>query len=287
MKQKTVHRLHADTDEYGDVYTYVALDADTKLVPSFHVGKRDRTNTHLFVRDVKARITNRPQVTTDAYQAYFGAMVRSFGQDVDYAHEQKVFASELNSGRGRYSPPVLTACDKQAVIGDPDPAFISTSFVERQNLTMRMSMRRFTRLTNGFSKKRENLVAAVCLHFAHYNFCRTHKTLKTTPAVRHGIADHVWRLRSCCWPLQTCNRREFQIRTLPSNAPCRIAATAVATLASPATRITGRSGLRTRISRTSSTPPRGSSWTAQIKASAPWLWLIANAASIDETVSQA
>jgi hypothetical protein len=111
---------------------------------------------------------------------------------VDYAHEQKVYASELNSGRGRYSPPMLTSCDKQAMIGDPDPAFISASFVERQNLTMRMSMRRFTRLTNGFSKKRENLVAAVCLHFAHYNFCRTHKTLKTTPAMRHELADHVW-----------------------------------------------------------------------------------------------
>jgi IS1 family transposase len=191
MKQKTAKKL-GKTAEYGDVYTFVALDADTKLIPAFHVGNRDGDNTRLFIRDLKQRIVNRPQITTDAYQAYFGAIIRYFGQDVDYAHEQKVFASELNSGRGRYSPPVLAGCDRQAVIGDPDPAHISTSFVERQNLTIRMSMRRFTRLTNGFSKKRENMVAAVCLHFAHYNFCRLHKTLKTTPAVAHGLENHVW-----------------------------------------------------------------------------------------------
>jgi len=191
MKQKTAQRL-GKAEEYGDLYTYVGINAQTKLAVAYHVGKRDAENTHLFIHDLRRRVVNRPQITTDAYQAYFGAIVRFFGQNVDYAHEQKVFASELNTGRGRYSPPVLTSCDKQAVIGDPDPAFISTSFVERQNLTMRMSMRRFTRLTNGFSKKRENLVAAVCLHFAHYNFCRTHKTLKTTPAVAHGITDHVW-----------------------------------------------------------------------------------------------
>jgi IS1 family transposase len=198
MKQKTAKKL-GKGDEYGDLYTYVGMDAETKLAPSYHVGKRDAENTRLFIHDLRARIVNRPQITTDAYQAYFGAIVRYFGQDVDYAHEQKVFASELNSGRGRYSPPVLTACDRQAVIGDPDPAFISTSYVERQNLTMRMSMRRFTRLTNGFSKKRENLVAAVCLHFAHYNFVRIHKTLKTTPAVRHGISDHVWSVEELLW----------------------------------------------------------------------------------------
>ncbi|HTT76027.1 MAG TPA: IS1 family transposase [Candidatus Binataceae bacterium] len=208
MKQKTAHRL-GKVGEYGDVYTFVALDAQTKLIPAFHIGHRDAENTRLFIHDLKQRIVNRPQITTDAYQAYFGAIIRYFGQDVDYAHEQKVFASELNSGRGRYSPPVLTSCDKQNLIGDPDPAHISTSYVERQNLTIRMSMRRFTRLTNGFSKKRENMVAALCLHFAHYNFCRTHKTLKTTPAVAHGLENHIWSIEEMLFNVAATQQPEI------------------------------------------------------------------------------
>jgi IS1 family transposase len=192
MKQKTAKKVNVLNEEYGDTYTYVALDADTKLVPAFHVGKRDADNTRLFISDLKQRIINPPQLSSDAYQAYMGAIIRYFGQDVDYAHEHKVFASELNTGRGRYSPPSMLQCSKDVLIGNPDPEHISTAYVERQNLTMRMTMRRFTCLTNGFSKKRGNLVAAVCLHFAHYNFCRTHKTLKTTPAVAHGLENHVW-----------------------------------------------------------------------------------------------
>jgi len=193
MKAATQRKLGSDANpEIGDVYTFVAIDADTKLVPCFHIGDRTGFDTNIFIKDLRQRIVNRPQITSDAFRAYLPAIQKSFGDDVDYAHEHKVFASMLNTGRGRYSPPSMLQWEKAAVLGDPDRAHISTSYVERQNLTMRMGMRRFTRLTNGFSKKRGNLVAAVCLHFAHYNFCRTHKTLKTTPAVAHGIADHVW-----------------------------------------------------------------------------------------------
>lgn len=191
MKQKTARSLNK-TDEFGDVYTFVAIDAETKLVPCWHVGKRTWNNTALFVSDLRSRVTNRPQITTDAFAAYYGAIQRAFESDVDYAQLTKVFASELNEGRGRYSPPVMVNCEKERLIGLPDADHISTSYVERQNLTMRMQMRRFTRLTNGFSKKRVNHAAAVCLHFAHYNLVRIHKTLRMTPALVHGIVDHLW-----------------------------------------------------------------------------------------------
>jgi IS1 family transposase len=190
-KQKTA-RAQNKTDEFGDLYTFVAIDADTKLVPAFHVGKRTWNDTHLFVDDLKARLVNRPQISSDAFPAYYGAIMRAFEGKVDYAQTTKVFASELNAGRGRYSPPIMMKCDKEPLIGTPDPDEISTSYVERQNLTMRMQMRRFTRLTNGFSKKRVNHAAAVCLHFAHYNFVRVHKTLRMTPAMAHGVSDHIW-----------------------------------------------------------------------------------------------
>jgi IS1 family transposase len=169
MKQKTARALDK-MDEFGDVYTFVAIDADTKLVPSFHVGRRTENDIAEFVADLKARIVNRPQITSDAFRPYYGTIMRVFGNNVDYAQIHKVFASELNAGRGRYSPPILMKCERDPIIGNPDNEHISTSYVERQNLTMRMRMRRFTRLTNGFSKKRVNHAAAVCLHFAHYNF---------------------------------------------------------------------------------------------------------------------
>src|SRR6185437_11247927 len=191
MKQRTA-KLQNKTDEFGDFYTFVAIDADTKLVPAFHIGKRDWDSTEIFIRDLRERIVNRPQISSDSFRAYFGAIQEIFGHDVDYAQQHKVFASELNTGRGRYSPPKLVKCVNEQSIGNPAPQHVSTAYVERQNLTMRMGMRRFTRLTNGFSKKRENLVAAVCLHFAHYNFCRIHKSLKTTPAVIHGLDTRVW-----------------------------------------------------------------------------------------------
>jgi IS1 family transposase len=191
MKQKTAKALN-QTDEFGDVYTFVAIDADTKLVPAFHIGKRTWNDTQLFVNDLKGRITNRPQISSDAFQAYYGAIMRAFEGKVDYAQTVKVFASELNTGRGRYSPPVMMKCEKEPLIGNPDRDEISTSYVERQNLTMRMQMRRFTRLTNGFSKKRQNHAAAVCLHFAHYNLVRIHRTLRMTPAMAARITDHLW-----------------------------------------------------------------------------------------------
>lgn len=192
MKQKTANRLMRSHEEIGDVYTFVAIDADTKLIPCFHIGRRTTDDTEIFVNDLRERIIGRVQITSDSFRPYLGAISRAFGTDVDYAQQHKTFASELNTGRGRYSPPVLLKCDKANQIGNPDEDHVSTAFVERQNLTMRMAMRRFTRLTNGFSKKRENLVAAVCLHFAHYNLCRTHKTIKATPAVAHGLEQHVW-----------------------------------------------------------------------------------------------
>jgi len=191
MKQKTAGKLNK-ADEFGDLYTFVAIDADTKLVPAFHVGKRTWSDTQLFIDDLKERLVNRPMLTTDAFPAYYGAIMRAFEGKVDYAQTTKVFASELNTGRGRYSPPTLMKCTKDPLVGIVNTEDISTSYVERQNLTMRMSMRRFTRLTNGFSKKRVNHAAAVCLHFAHYNLCRVHKTLRMTPAMAHGIADHIW-----------------------------------------------------------------------------------------------
>ena len=191
MKQKTARRLN-QVDEFGDVYTFVAIDADSKLVPCWHVGKRTWGDTALFVNDLHGRLTNRPQITTDAFAAYYGAIARAFDRNVDYAQLIKVFASELNDGRGRYSPPIMVQCEREHLIGRPDPEHISTSYVERQNLTMRMQMRQFTRLTNGFSKKRANHTAAVALHFAHYNLVRVHKTLRMTPAMAHGISDHIW-----------------------------------------------------------------------------------------------
>jgi IS1 family transposase len=191
MKQKTARSLNK-TDEFGDLYTFVAIDADTKLVPSFHVGKRTASDTEVFVADLKERIVNRPQITSDAFTPYYGIIMQVFGNNVDYAQIHKVFASELNAGRGRYSPPVLMKCERDPIIGDPDDDHISTSYVERQNLTMRMQMRRFTRLTNGFSKKRVNHAAAVCLHFAHYNFARVHRTLRCTPAMAAGVTDRLW-----------------------------------------------------------------------------------------------
>ncbi len=191
VKQKTAHRLNK-TDEFGDLYTFVAIDADSKLVPCWHLGRRTWNDTVLFINDLRNRVENRPQITTDAFRPYYGAVMQPFGNCCDHAQLIKIFASETNEGRGRYSPPIMLKCEREEIIGQPDLDHISTSYVERQNLTMRMQMRRFTRLTNGFSKKRANHAAAVALHFAHYNLVRIHKTLKMTPAMAHGISDHIW-----------------------------------------------------------------------------------------------
>jgi IS1 family transposase len=179
---------------WGDIWTWVGMDADTKLVASYHVGSRSTEDAAEFMRDLAGRLRHRVQLTTDGHAPYSLAVPVDFQNDVDFAMLIKVYGSATKEEQRRYSPAVCLGQDKQPRIGSPDPDHISTSYVERQNLTMRMGMRRFTRLTNAFSKKVENLTAAVSLHFFHYNFCRVHKTLGTTPAVAVGVTDHVWTL---------------------------------------------------------------------------------------------
>lgn len=175
---------------YGDVWTWVAIDADTKLVPSFMVGYRDSRTARIFVDDLASRLAHRVQLTTDGLKVYLEAVEGAFGCDIDYAQLVKVYAATQEETR--YSPAKLSAAEKKQITGNPDAKYISTSYIERQNLSMRMGMRRFTRLTNGFSKKVENHAYAVALFYMHYNFCRIHKTLRVTPAMEAGIADHVW-----------------------------------------------------------------------------------------------
>jgi IS1 family transposase len=181
---------------YGDVWTWVALDADTKLVPSYLIGSREHHDAIRFIGDLAKRLRNRVQLTTDGHRPYLVAVRKAFGNDIDYAQLIKLYGTDQDPTKPdkRYSPGICIEAIPTRVSGNPDPDHISTSYVERQNLTMRMSMRRFTRLTNGFSKKVENLAAAVSLHFMHYNFCRVHQTLGTTPAVAAGLTDHVWPL---------------------------------------------------------------------------------------------
>ncbi|MGH2535431.1 MAG: IS1 family transposase [Thermomicrobiales bacterium] len=192
-KEKNVAPEHAGEFGYGDVWTWTAIDADTKLVPTWYVGKRTAEDAHEFMQDLAGRLANRVQLTTDGHRAYLTAVDAAFGTNIDYAMLIKLYGPDPE-GEKRYSPATCIGTDTAIVSGDPDPWHISTSYAERQNLTMRMSMRRFTRLTNAFSKKVENLMHAVSLHFMHYNFARVHKTLKTTPAVAAGITDHVWSL---------------------------------------------------------------------------------------------
>jgi IS1 family transposase len=175
----------------GDVWTWTAIDADTKLVPSWMVGPRDGATGVAFVSDLADRLAHRVQLTTDGHLAYLNAVEDAFGRDIDYAMIVKIYGVPEKS-QARYSPPKCIGCTRRKVVGNPDPNHISTSYAERANLTMRMQMRRFTRLTNAFSKKVENHGHAVALHFMWYNFGRIHQTLRCTPAVRAGISDHVW-----------------------------------------------------------------------------------------------
>src|SRR5258706_5465231 len=196
-KAKNLPEKYRGAVGYGDVWTWTALDADTKLVPSWAVGRRDGFTAVAFIRDLADRLSTRVQLTTDGHRVYLEAVEGAFGNAIDYAMLVKTYEGDSGkptTAERRYSPAVCTGEYKQRITGDPDPANISTSFVERQNLTMRMSMRRFTRLTNAFSKKVDNHKAAVALHFMHYNFARIHKTLRVTPAMEAGVADHVWSL---------------------------------------------------------------------------------------------
>jgi IS1 family transposase len=175
---------------YGDVWTWVAIDADTKLVPSFMTGNRDMQSARIFIEDLASRLASRVQLTSDGLRVYLDAVEGAFGSEIDYAMLVKTYAASQEETR--YSPAVCTSCERKRIMGNPDRAHISTSYVERQNLTMRMGMRRFTRLTNGFSKKVENHAYAVAIHYMHYNFCRVHQTLRVTPAMEAGITNHIW-----------------------------------------------------------------------------------------------
>ena len=192
-KQRHLTRLD-DPSRIGDQWTFIALDADTKLIPAYRVGKRDLPSAIAFMRDLSDRLANRVQISSDALKAYVDATEQAFGSDVDYGQIVKFYEAEP-VGAGRYSPPYVVSAERSVITGQPTINHISTSFVERQNLTIRMQMRRFTRLTNAFSKKIENLKAAVALHFAHYNFVRIHQTLRMTPAMAAGVTNELWNIR--------------------------------------------------------------------------------------------
>jgi IS1 family transposase len=191
-KEKNVPSAKAAPDGAGDVWTWVAIDADTKLVASWHIGDRSGLTAITFADDLVSRLANRVQITTDGHRAYLEAIEGAFGGDVDYAILHKVYGQSPESAKGRYSPAECIGIQKHRIEGNPDPKHVSTSFVERQNLTMRMSIRRFTRLTNAFSKKLENHAHSVALHYMHYNFARMHKSLRMSPAMAAGVTDKLW-----------------------------------------------------------------------------------------------
>lgn len=176
---------------WGDVCTWTAIDADTKLVPCWMVGQRGLPTAREFIGDLASRLSNRVQLTVDGHRPYLQAVEETFGADIDFAQLIKVYGSS-GDAQTRYSPGKCIGCETNTVTGNPDPKHISTSFVERQNLTMCMSMRRFTRLTNAFSKKLENHMAAIALHFMYYNFARVHQTLRISPAMAAGVTTKLW-----------------------------------------------------------------------------------------------
>lgn len=192
-KEKNVATAKAAPEGAGDVWTWTAIDADTKLIVSYYVGDRSGESAMTIMDDLRARLANRVQLTTDGHRAYLEAVEGAFGADVDYAQLVKLYGPMIG-GPGRYSPAECTGIKKVRREGNPDIAHVSTSYVERQNLTMRMSMRRFTRLTNAFSKKFDNHVHALSLYFVFYNFCRIHKTLRMSPAMAAGVTDRLWSL---------------------------------------------------------------------------------------------
>ncbi len=192
-KQKNVTEAKAAKAICGDIWTWIAIDADTKLVPSFMLGMRDPETARLFMEDLAGRMANRVQLTTDGLKAYLTAVKAAFGDDIDYAMLIKIY-SNATEGQKRYSPAECIGIDKRTVKGRPNPEHISTSYIERQNLTVRMMNRRFTRLTNAFSKKVENHAASLAIHYMHYNFVRIHQTLRVTPAMAAGVTNRLWSL---------------------------------------------------------------------------------------------
>lgn len=192
-KQRNI-RVTPDMEVRGSVWTWIAIDADTKLVPLFMVGPRTLGTATAFMIDLAGRMAERIQLSTDGHPSYLGAVPKAFGADIDYAAIVKIYTADANPRKPeqRYSAGVCIAAEKEVRIGEPDMAKVSTSYVERQNLTMRMSMRRFTRLTNAFSKKIENHVAAISLHYMHYNYVRVHQTVRVSPAMAAKVTDRLW-----------------------------------------------------------------------------------------------
>jgi IS1 family transposase len=204
MKAKSVPEERRGEPGIGDAWTWTALDPDTKLMCSWLVGERSVDDAEAFMADLAGRLAHRVQITTDGFPAYVSAIAAAFGSNVDYAMLVKEYGADPSEER-RFSPPVVLSETVRVIEGNPDEDRISTSYVERSNLTMRMGMRRFTRLTNGFSKKMENLAAAVALHFMYYNFARPHKTLgtKISPAMAAGLSDHLWNVEEICRLLES------------------------------------------------------------------------------------
>ena len=203
-KQKNATAAKVEKDGIcGDVWTWTAIDADTKLIPCWMVGQRDAMSAHDFMVDLAGRLANRVQLTSDGLKFYRQAVKAAFGREIDYAQLIKIYGEIDAEGQRRYSAATCIGCESHAVTGDPDPDHISTSYIERHNLTVRMANRRFTRLTNGFSKKVENHAAQIAIFMTVYNFNRKHMTLSTTPAVKAGIADHIWSIEEIIGLLET------------------------------------------------------------------------------------
>jgi transposase-like protein len=208
MKEKNVPEEVKGVFGYGDVYTWTSIDADTKLMPCWHVGTRGAVSAGIFMDDLASRLANRIQLTTDGHQMYLDAVESAFAGDIDYAMLVKQYGNqkETEESKRRYSPAECTGIEKRRINGNPETKHISTSYVERANLTMRMNMRRFTRLTNAFSKKLENHMHAISLFHMHYNFCKVHKSLRVTPAMEAGIADHVWDIEEVLEMVETARK---------------------------------------------------------------------------------
>jgi IS1 family transposase len=192
-KQKNVPDAMKGVFGFGDCWTWTAIDSESKLIISYMLGLRDGSYATEFMNDVAARLATKVQLTTDGHKAYLDAIDTAFGGEVDYAQLVKIYGAD-RAGEARYSPPVCIGAHKEEVCGSPESRHISTSHVERQNLSMRMGMRRFTRLTNAHSKKIENHAHAIALYFMHYNYCKIHQTLRVTPAMEAGLTDHVWEI---------------------------------------------------------------------------------------------
>ncbi len=193
-KQKNVANAKAAPDGAGDIWTWTAIEADTKLIVSYFVGGRDGECAMWFMDDLRSRLANRVQLTSDGHKAYLEAVEGAFGADIDYGIIQKIYGSVPEAVKGRYSPATCIGAKKERIEGSPDPDHVSTSYVERNNLTMRMHMRRFTRLTNAFSKKVENHAYAIALHMMYYNFVRMHSKLRMSPAMAAGVSDRLWEI---------------------------------------------------------------------------------------------